>query len=137
MQRRSFLTGLGAGVVALSGCLSGGLGDDDYDIGMSANAYLPERYEASVGETVVWGNNGSRRHTVTAYDEGIPDGATYFATGDFESNEAAREGWFDDGGAGAIAPGETFAHTFEVEGDHWYYCIPHEEAGMVGVVVVE
>ncbi len=136
MDRRAFLGTAGAVVVSLSGCTEGGLREADYDIGMSANAFLPERYEATVGETVVWGNNGSRRHTVTAYDEALPQGADYFATGGFDSNEEARTAWFDGGGGGAIAPGDTFSNTFDVPGEHGYYCIPHEDAAMVGVIVV-
>lgn len=137
MHRRSFCRILGGGAgVALSGCLSAGLRDDDYDIGMSANSFLPDRYTISVGETVVWGNNGSRGHTVTAYDE-LPEGATYFASGGYDSNDEARRAWFQEGGQGGIEPGETFSHTFDVPGTHGYYCIPHEAAGMIGAIVVE
>lgn len=137
MNRRSFCRVLGVGAGgSLAGCLSSGLRDDDYDIGMSANAFLPERYTISVGETVVWGNNGSRGHTVTAYDE-LPEGATYFASGGYDSNDEARHAWFEAGGQGGIEPGETFSHTFEVPGTFGYYCIPHEAAGMVGAIIVE
>lgn len=136
MDRREFLaaTGIGA-VLTTSGCLAGGLSDDSFDIGMSQNAFLPEEYEVSVGETVVWGNNGSRGHTVTAYERTIPEEAEYFASGGYENLETAREEWHARGG-GNIAPGETYEHTFEIPGRHNYFCIPHEPGGMVGSIVV-
>ncbi len=139
--RRRFLATAGAGVVAsLGGCADalgfGGLSDDDFDVGMSANAFLPEEHVVSVGDTVVWGNNGSRGHTVTAYDAAIPDGAAFFASGGYADTERAREDWHERGG-GNIPPGDVYAHTFEVPGEHPYFCIPHEPAGMVGIVVVE
>lgn len=136
MDRRAFLAASGIGVAsALSGCLGRGLSEEDFDIGMSQNAYLPEEFTASVGDTVVWGNNGSRGHTVTAYDGTIPDAAAYFSSGGYENLSAAREEWHSNGG-GNISPGETYEHTFEVPGRHNYLCIPHEAVGMVGVVVV-
>lgn len=136
MDRRAFLATAGTALTcSVAGCLDGGLSDDDFDIGMSANAFLPENYEAAVGETVVWGNNGSRGHTVTAYDGGQPDDATFFASGGFDSEADARDDWHDTG-AGNIPPGETFSHTFETPGTHGYVCIPHEPKGMVGFVEV-
>lgn len=136
MDRRAFLVAVGtAATVSASGCLDGGLSEDDFDIGMSANAFLPDEYEVSVGDTVVWGNNGSRGHTVTAYERTIPDEAEYFASGGYDGLDAAREDWQATGG-GNIAPGETYEHTFEVPGRHNYFCIPHEPGGMVGAVVV-
>ena len=138
MDRRAFLAAAGGVTASWAGCVDvgGGLDDGEFDVGMSANAFLPDTYEVSVGDRVVWGNNGSRGHTVTAYDDGLPAGADFFASGGFEDTEAAREAW-SDGRAGNVAPGETFAHTFETPGEHRYFCIPHERAGMVGVVVVE
>jgi plastocyanin len=136
MQRRTFLAAVGTGVtVSLAGCGMVG-GADDADVEMAKNAYLPETFETTVGETVVWVNNGSRGHTVTAYESGLPDGAEYWASGGFESEQAARNGFWEQGGQGSIRPGETWAHTFEVAGEYPYVCIPHERAGMVGTVVV-
>jgi plastocyanin len=140
MERRAFLAVAAGGVAsAVAGCVDVGLGDglseDEYDVGMSANSFLPEEYEVSVGDTLVWGNNGTRGHTVTAYDSALPEGAAFFATGDLESTAAAREAWTSDR-AGNLAPGETFEHTFETPGEHPYFCIPHERGGMTGVVVV-
>lgn len=136
MDRRAFLATAGVPLsVAVAGCLEGGLADDDYDVGMAHDEFLPQRYEVTVGETVVWGNNGSRGHTVTAYAAALPDGADFFASGGYDDPEVARADWHERGG-GNVPPGETFAHTFETPGEHGYFCVPHEAAGMTGVVVV-
>jgi plastocyanin len=135
MKRRTFLaTAAGAGTAAVAGCLGAG-STGEYDVGMSHHSFLPAETEVTVGETVVWGNNGSRGHTVTAYEDGIPEDATYFASGGFESEAAARDAW-RSGGAGNVAPGDRFSHTFEVPGTYSYVCIPHEPQGMVGTVRV-
>ena len=135
MQRRAFLTTLATAAVAgLAGCLGSGR-SVEYDIGMSANAFIPERFEVSVGDTVTWANTGSRNHSVTAYASGIPQDASYFASGGFDSEKAAREAWFGRGG-GVISSNETYGHTFRVPGRYDYFCIPHEPTGMVGTIVV-
>lgn len=139
MNRRAFLqkttlaTGLGASV-GLAGCLTN---SDDYDVGMQSNAFVPDVIEITVGETVVWRNTGSRNHTVTAYENAIPDDAEYFASGGYESEEAARDGWsskLED--SGTMRPEDEYRHTFDVPGKYSYFCIPHEPAGMIGSVVV-
>jgi plastocyanin len=145
MQRRAFLGSVaGLGATAIAGCIGPSL--SDYDIGMQSNAFVPEpavegadtpTFEATVGDTVVWANTGSRNHTVTAYDGGVPDGADYFASGGFEEEATAREAWENNlDGGGIVEPGATYEHTFEVAGDYYYFCIPHESAGMRGKVVV-
>lgn len=138
MHRRRFLAAAGAGVsAALAGCSAvvPSSGADDYDVGMTAQAFRPYEITVAVGDTVVWENTSTRAHSMTAYGERIPDGATYFATGGYDSEVAAREAW--DGSDGAITSGQRYEHTFETPGDYTYFCIPHESAGMVGVVRVE
>jgi plastocyanin len=137
-SRRRFLGALGAsGVVSLAGCtalVTGG--GDEFDVGMTATAFDPPRITVAAGEEVVWHNTSARGHTVTAYENAIPADAAYFASGGFESETAARQAW-RDGLGGKIDSGESFRHTFEVPGRYDYVCIPHEQAGMVGAVVVE
>ncbi|PSQ19222.1 halocyanin [Halobacteriales archaeon QS_8_69_26] len=60
-------------------------------------------------------------------------GGSDWASGGFESESAARGAWDDEG---VVAGGETYEHTFEVEGTYEYFCIPHEGAGMVGSIEV-
>jgi len=112
-------------------------GSGDADVEMVKNAYVPETLEAAVGDPVVWVNNGSRGHTVTAYEDGLPEGAAYWASGGFESETAAREGFWGAGGEGTVRSGETWSYTFQTPGTYTYFCVPHEGAGMVGRVVVE
>ena len=135
MRRRTFLAAATGTVTVLAGCGMVG-GSDDADVEMVKNAYLPETFEVAVGEPVVWVNNGSRGHTVTAYESGLPDGADYWASGGFESETAARNGFWQEGGKGAVRSGETWEHAFEVPGTYTYFCVPHERAGMVGRVDV-
>ncbi|MDY7083266.1 MAG: plastocyanin/azurin family copper-binding protein, partial [Halobacteria archaeon] len=96
--------------------------------------FEPKRIKVSPGTTVTWKNVGTIGHTVTAYEDKIPDGATYFASGGFNSEQAARDGYPDKGN---IPKGETYEHTFETKGEYKYFCIPHELNGMVGYVKVE
>jgi plastocyanin len=134
MDRRAFL----ASAAALSGgCLgiSTGSSEAEYDVGMSLQAFKPRDITVTAGTRVVWKNTSSRGHTVTAYGGAIPDNAAFFATGDFDSTDQAREA-FNTSGGGVIDGGETFAHTFEVPGTYNYFCIPHERGGMVGTVEV-
>lgn len=138
MNRRTFLVGATSTAAAsLAGCVDvlGSSGPDDFDIGMRAMAFEPPSIEISVGEQVVWYNNNARPHTVTAYEKLIPDDATYFASGGFDSEHAARDG-YENSLAGTVDPGETYEHTFEVAGTHEYFCVPHESGGMVGAIVV-
>lgn len=138
MRRRRILATLGSAVVAgTAGCTAVGTwgSDVDGDVGMTAVAFEPATITVAPDEEVVWYNNSARSHSITAYEDGIPEGADYFATGGYDSERAAREAW--DGLNGAIQTGETFAHTFELPGTYSYFCIPHERAGMVGRVVVE
>lgn len=134
MDRRTFLgvTAAAGASVALAGCFGTGLADTEFDVGMTATRFDPEQYETRVGDRVVWGNNSSRGHSVTAYGDSIPDRGAYFASGGFDDEQSAREAYPE----GHVASGETYAHTFETPGEYHYFCIPHERGGMVGTVVV-
>lgn len=93
----------------------------------------PETKTIELGRTVTWRNTSDVGHTVTAYGETISDGASYFASGGFESERTARTNVT----AGLIPPGGEFEHTFDEPGTYEYYCVPHESSGMVGAVRVE
>lgn len=136
MKRRRYLAVSGVAVTAgLAGC-AGVLGDEEYDVGMTADAFVPETLFVTAGTTVVWENTSARAHTVTAYENEIPEEATYFATGGYEDELTAREEWWDDYG-GIMETGDRFEHTFETPGEYRYVCVPHETGGMTGRVVVE
>lgn len=136
MDRRSFLAAAGATTLAsLAGCVAGQTSARDYDVGMTAQTFEPATITVSVGEEVVWANTSARAHSVTAYEAGIPEEGEFFATGGYESEMEARNAWAN--GKGAINTGQEYTHAFEVPGEYRYFCIPHEEAGMIGTVVVE
>jgi len=140
MDRRTFLaSGAALASVGLAGCnaLPGtsASASGEYDVGMGAAFFRPTEIEVDVGETVVWGNTGNRAHTVTAYEDRIPEEADYFASGGYDTEQAARDDWQAEFG-GRIDSGQRFEHTFEVPGTYHYFCIPHEPSGMVGQVVV-
>ncbi|MFB6228082.1 MAG: plastocyanin/azurin family copper-binding protein [Halobacteriales archaeon] len=137
MDRRSFLATAAATTVGLAGCTNVfGSNLPDFDIGMQASAFVPREISASPGETVIWGNNNDRPHTVTAYEGAIPESAEFFASGGFDSEKAARDGYNTDL-SGVIDPGNVYEHTFEVVGTYNYFCIPHEKGNMIGTVTVE
>jgi plastocyanin len=99
--------------------------------------FNPDEVTVAPGTTVVWENVGNIGHSVTAYEEDIPGEAAYFASGGFESEDDARGAYVaGEPDSGDIAGGESFEHTFEVEGEYRYFCIPHETAGMVATIVV-
>lgn len=109
--------------------------DADHVIDMETVAFAPKELSVSVGDTVAWKHVGGEAHSVTAYEDEIPEEASYWASGGFENESAAREGW--ENGKGAVQSGQSYVHTFETAGEHGYFCIPHEAASMVGTVVVE
>ncbi|WP_458204695.1 plastocyanin/azurin family copper-binding protein [Haladaptatus sp. NG-SE-30] len=138
MNRRTFLAGVaGTAATTLAGCagvLNTNSGSSKGDIGMGSSSFNPREFEVKAGETVVWANTDMRRHSVTAYEDGIPEDADYFASGGFDSEQAARKAW--QKGKGTVEPKATYEHTFEVPGTYAYFCIPHEVAGMSGTIVV-
>lgn len=87
--------------------------------------FNPDRLRIEPGETVRWVVEATG-HSTTAYHpqnhplyrSRIPEGA---------------QAW--DSGV-LFNKGDSFEHTFTVEGVYHYYCIPHEGAGMVGAILV-
>jgi len=104
-------------------------------VGMGAKEFRPVELRVPPGTTVTWLNTNKQGHSVTAYEDGLPDGADYFASGGFDSEQTAREEWGASTG-GTLFQGQTYEHTFEIEGTYPYFCIPHEVGGMVGAVIV-
>ena len=145
MRRRTFLRTAGsvatltAAAAATSGSAGAAESGTTHVVEMNDQlAFVPERIEVAPGDTIVWENVGSQGHSVTAYEDSIPEGAAYWASGGFDAEQAARDA-YEFGGSidsGNVQAGEPYSHTFETEGTHEYFCIPHESAGMVGQVVV-
>ncbi len=131
MNRRGALQLLGTVAAGgAAGCIGGSGGPERVE--MVGLRFEPRRVSVGVGGTVEWVNESGVGHTVTAYEDRLPAGAAYFASGGFDSERAAQQ----DVGAGLVGPDGTYDHTFEIPGEHPYYCIPHEGSGMTGVVRV-
>ncbi len=88
--------------------------------------YKPAKVTVKVGEPVEWINTGKNVHSVTL----VPDDAQ----NPKDATEPKGASTFD---SGFMAPGGKFTYTFTVPGTYHYFCVPHEKAGMVGVVVVK
>jgi plastocyanin len=133
MRRRHLLRLGGAELVALAGCSSVSGSPETRRVSMTGDfVYDPERVTVVPGTTVRWVNDDDVGHTVTAYDDGIPADADYFASGRFDAERAAR----NDVSDGLIAAGDAYEHTFVTAGTYDYFCVPHEGSGMTGRVVV-
>jgi len=97
----------------------------------------PDELTIAPGDTVVWENVGTIGHSITAYEDEIPEEATYFASGGFEAEADARSAYqAGDPESGDVGGGGTYEHTFEMEGTYEYFCIPHETVGMLGTIDV-
>lgn len=122
-----------AASVSLVGCSDSGGGSSSAGIEIAnGQVFEPEEFSASVGETIVFENTSSEIHTVTAYEDGIPDGASYFASGGATSEEEARSKLEE----GLIEPGGTFELTLDEPGTYRYFCIPHEGSGMIATLTI-
>jgi plastocyanin len=98
----------------------------------NAQRFDPEAIEVEAGTELTFTNGSDEGHTVTAYDDSIPRGADYFSSGRSEDEGSARESLAEE----LIEPGGTFQLTLTESGTYRYFCIPHEDAGMKGTVVV-
>jgi plastocyanin len=107
----------------------------DHVVRAEAVSFDPAELTVSVGDAVAFEWAAGEAHNVVARESELPEGADYWASGGFDSEQAAVEGWNE--GTGAITEGTAYVHTFETAGEHPYYCVPHEAAGMEGTVVVE
>ena len=116
--------------LALGACSSG----DGNTVAMqSGQRFEPKVLTVDAGETVTFINESEDAHTVTAYENEIPEAASYFSSGGFANENEAR----DDLAGGLLSAGEKFDVRFEMPGTYQYFCIPHEDSGMIGRIVVE
>jgi plastocyanin len=116
-------------LVLLAGCSS-----SPPEVSMTdEQTFDPETITVSVGETVTFTNKSSASHTVTAYEDDIPEGADYFSSGDFSSEQEARDSVAD----ALVNADATFEVTLDEPGTYKYFCIPHESQGMSGTIEVK
>ena len=129
MKRIFTLAMLAAGLSSLIGCActGGDRSDPANTIRMTSGLkYEPAELRIQAGQTVHWKNVSIMPHTVTADPAiakkpehvSLPSGAEPF-------------------NSGTIRPGKSFERVFTVPGTYRYFCIPHENSGMVGTVNAE
>ena len=139
VSRRSFLR-TATGAAALGGTATVGTAQEGerHVVDMTDElVFDPDSLTVAPGDTVVWENVGAVGHSVTAYEDEIPEGATYFASGGFDTESAARNAYSPgDPESGDIPGGESYEHVFDTEGTYGYFCIPHEAVGMVAEIEV-
>jgi plastocyanin len=104
---------LGAGMaLALMLSLGNALSAETVEVEILDYAFNPAELEVPVGTTVRW-VNAERR---TSHDVYFPE---------------------EDIGSPRFFPEETWERTFDEPGTYPYYCRPHEERDMQGVIVVK
>ena len=94
--------------------------------------FAPGTITVGAGSTIEFRNFSDQAHTVTAYGDSLPAGASYFSTGG-DSEARARKNLSE----GLIDPGDAYFLPLTVPGTYRYFCIPHENLGMTGTIVVE
>ena len=108
LARLAALSLLGLLVFAPSAWAQG----QEVTVRMEDNFFDQANITVEPGTTVTWVQSGDNSHTTTSYD-GLWD-----------------SGMIEGGTDG------TFSFTFEEPGTFEYFCIPHEEMGMIGSVTV-
>ena len=91
--------------------------------------FEPATLTVSVGDNVIWTNESDESHTVTS----LSSGADSFGSGNFDSVSQARGSLTE----ALITPGGDYSVQFTDSGTYEYVCIPHEDQGMKGTIVVE
>jgi plastocyanin len=91
----------------------------------SGHHFDPHVVWVETGGTVTWVNE-SGGHTATAYHPDNAGGRPLRIPSSAESWDSGVK--YDEGAA--------YEHTFEVEGVYDYHCLPHENLGMIGSVIV-
>jgi plastocyanin len=101
-------------------------GEHKLVIRMSDNMrFAPETPAISVGDTVVWINDGGMEHTTT----NVPGKA---AVNEHNILPSDADPW----DSGELTPGATFRQVFTTRGEYTYLCTLHEAAGMVAHLTV-
>jgi plastocyanin len=107
MLGRTLLVGAAAVVWALVGASPGNAAPVTHQVIIVNFSFSPKSLSVQAGDTVVWTNQGSVAHTVTADN------------GSFNS--------------GSLSPGQSFSQTFASSGIVAYHCMFHGAAGGIGM----
>ena len=132
MRRLTTLLVLVASAALLTACSGGGPEEPGVVSMPEGHRFAPETLEVVAGDQIRFENDGSESHTITAYEDSLPEAASYFASGGATSEEEARE----NVGDGLVGQGDEFSMTIDTPGTYKYFCIPHEQHGMTGTIIV-
>lgn len=99
-----------------------------YPVVAAGYSFAPSVLVIPLGATVEW-TSAQLQHTVTTAD-------SLTEALDGWPNDASNSDGNADTWSAGLRVGETFRHTFENVGSFAYFCEPHHEHGMVGLVVV-
>lgn len=91
-----------------------------------AMRFAPSHPTVSVGDTVVWVNDGALPHTTT-------DDPSQAAVPEHNVLPPGAQAW----DSGVVTAGSTFTQVFATPGEYTYVCILHEAAGMLGRITVQ
>lgn len=142
LSRRGFLAGaVATGATTLAGCAgtqAGANGDAPFD-GWLSNTKSYDGVHDHTGEaTVTVAVGGSDDTSFEPVAIRVDAGTAVhweWTGGGAAHNVEAKDGSFESDYH--TEAGATFEHVFEAPGTTKYFCVPHEYAGMKGVVVVE
>ncbi len=87
--------------------------------------FVPTGITINAGDTVEWWNTRSIPHTVTADPRLVPSSKNVELP---DGAEPFDSGW--------VKSGQRFRYTFSEPGVYRYICLPHEQAPMLGTVIV-
>lgn len=88
--------------------------------------FIPENPTISIGDTIVWVNDGSLSHTAT-------DKPGSAAISENNVLPESAEPW----DSGLLNKDDRFTLVLTVPGDYTYLCIFHEATGMIGKITVK
>ena len=129
IDRRGFLVAIAAAPLASCGILGPAhRGEPEPGaavVEMSGYSFVPARLEVRAGQTVEWRNASFFTHTVTCDPAKAKDPRHIELPAGAEAFDSGR-----------IPPGEIWRRSFPAPGTYRCVCLPHEEDGMLGTVVV-
>ena len=130
VSRRVFMRTGGMAIIGLIAVPLAGCGEDGntvHTVTMTNGLiFEPSVLRIKVGERVRWRNTGIVVHSVTTDPEVAQDSTLVLVPG-------GTEPW----DSGLIQAGDTWERAFDMVGEYRYLCMPHEMAGMTGIIIVE
>lgn len=132
MLSRTALAAVAGASLALSACgMTGPAHTDppprvDAIVAMEGTSFTPAAIRIRAGQTVQWRNTSRVDHTVTADKSLAANPANVILPAGAQSFHS-----------GEIDPGQVWSYTFTLPGTYRYVCLPHEQQGMIGTVIVE